>query len=188
MTDVASAQLACLAWSRIFSPLVPPEWRADAWQLLELPGTWAEAETEFWSTFEVGLPGPRVSLLLHAALGRDGGRAREDWLRVASHLGLVWEEHTLPPDHLGIACELLACAVHAGEDVLVRELCTRYLRPWCEAARARLAADAGALGALPSRFEADLRSIEAEASAPGIRGPIERGATNAGVDLGRARP
>jgi hypothetical protein len=158
MTDAASAPLRLMAWSRIWSPLVPEEWREDAWQALELPGAWSQVEAAFWPTFHVGLPAPRVPLLLHAALGRDGGQSREDWLRVASHLGLTFSDHTLPPDHLGIACELLACALRDEEDVLVRELCTRYLRPWCAWARSRLAAEAGPLGALPARFEADLRS------------------------------
>jgi hypothetical protein len=159
MMDRATAQRACLAWSRIWSPLVPDAWRDDAWERLALPGAWTDVEKDFWSTFHVGLPAPRVTLLLHAALGRDGGRGREDWLRIASHLGLVWSEHTLPPDHLGVACEILACAIHGEEDVLVREACARYLRPWCEAAHARLAAEAGPLAALPARFAADLREI-----------------------------
>jgi hypothetical protein len=167
MTDGAREPLRLLAWSRVFSPLVPEEWREDAWRALELPGAWPQVEAAFWPTFHVGLPAPRVPLLLHAALGSDGGRAREDWLRVASHLGLTWsEDRTLPPDHLGVACELLACALRAEEDVLVRELCARYLLPWCEAARARLAAEAGPLGELPARFAADLRSAAGAGVAP----------------------
>jgi hypothetical protein len=164
MTDAASDPIRLLAWSRIWSPLVSEEMREDAWRALELPGAWSRVEAAFWPTFHVGLPAPRVPLLLHAALGRDGGQAREDWLRVASHLGLTWSEgRTLPPDHLGIACELLACALRAEEDVLVRELCTRYLRPWCEWARARLAAEEGTLAVLPAVFEADLRCVAANA-------------------------
>lgn len=165
MTDAASVPLRLMAWSRIWSPLVPEEWREDAWQALELPGEWSQVEAAFWPTFHVGLPAPRVPLLLHAALNRDGGQAREDWMRVASHLGLTWSEHTLPPDHLGIACELLACALRNDEDVLVRELCTRYLRPWCDWARVQLAGEEGPLGALPVRFEADLRDAAGTATA-----------------------
>lgn len=163
MTAVVSEPLRLVAWSRIWSPLVPEAWREDAWDALGLPGSWSQVEAEFWPTFHVGMPAPRVPLLLHAALGRDGGRAREDWMRVASHLGLRWSEHSLPPDHLGVASELLACALQAEEDVLVRELCERYLRPWCEVARARLGGDEGPLATLPARFAADLRGAAASA-------------------------
>jgi len=41
-------------------------------------------------------------------------------------------EHQLPPDQLGVVCEVLACAIEAEEPVLVRELRARYLLPWCE--------------------------------------------------------
>jgi hypothetical protein len=155
--------LRLVAWSRVWSPLVPEAWRAEAWQQLALPGSWGAWEAEFWSSFHVGLPTPRVPLLLHAALGRDGGHAREDWMRAASHLGLRFGEAMLPPDHLGVAAEVLACAVQADEAVLVRELCSRYLRPWCEVARARLAACASPLAALPVRFEVELASAEQRA-------------------------
>lgn len=161
MTERAHEALRLVAWSRIWSPLVPEEWRAEAWELLELPGAWSEVAPEFWPTFHVGLPAPRVPLLLHAALGRDGGHAREDWMRAAAHLRLRSSEHTLPPDHLGVAAEVVASALQAGEDVLVRELCARYLRPWCELARARLAGGVPALAALPARFEAELRAAGA---------------------------
>jgi hypothetical protein len=150
--------LRFVAWSRLFSPLVPESWREEAWALLGLPGAWAHVAPDFWSTFHVGLPGPRVSLLLHAGLGVDGGRAREDWMRVASHLGLEWAEHTLPPDHLGVAAEVFACALGAGEDVLVRELGARYLQPWCERARQRLEGAPEPFRAVPERFAADLAS------------------------------
>lgn len=172
----ASSETSCLAWSRVWSPLVPNEWRREAFELLALPGRWSELEPAFWSTFHVGMPAPRVPLLLHAALGRDGGRAREDWLRVASHLGLVFAEHTLPPDHLAVACELLAAALRAGEDVLVRELCSRYLRPWSDFARARLAADEPALSALAASFAADLAGIAdaAERGGCAVSDPVGR--------------
>jgi len=161
VTALADAALRLVTWSRVWSPLVPEAWRREAWELLELPGAWASVSAELWSTFHVGLPAPRVPLLLHAALGRDGGPVREDWMRAAAHLGLRFGERTLPPDHLGVATEVLACALQAEEPVLVRELCARYLRPWCEVARARLAT--AALAALPERFEAELRAAENQA-------------------------
>lgn len=159
MKEGAGAALRFVAWSRVWSPLVPDTWRADAWETLALPGSWAASEPGFWPTFHVGLPAPRVPLLLHAALGKDGSAAREDWLRAASHLGLSASEHILPPDHLGVACEVLACALQAEDDVLVRELRARYLEPWCRVARLRLAADESPLAALAARFEADLLAL-----------------------------
>jgi len=118
---------------------------------------WSEVEPDFWPTFQTGLPAPRVPLLLHAALHRDGGGAREDWIRVMDHIGLVWNDgQALPPDHLGPACEVLACAIERRETVLVGELCRRYLLPWCAVANDRLEEDT-ILGQLPLRFESDLR-------------------------------
>lgn len=153
------AGLLFIAWSRVWSPLVPEPMRDDAWQLLELPDRWSLHEPEFWQTFHVGVPAPPVPLLLHAALGVAGDVAREDWMRVMTHLGLAWQGHRLPPDHLGPACEILACAIEAGEAVLIEELCQRYLLAWCQLARARLADSGTALERLPKRFEADLRGL-----------------------------
>lgn len=153
------ASLSFIAWSRLFSPLAPEEWREEAWQALELPIDESDGTSAFWSVFVVGLPAPEVPLLLHAALGRDGGVVREDWMRVISHLGLTWSEHSLPPDHLGAACEVLACAIEAEETVLIRELCKRYLIPWSEVAHARLSQRDDSLATLPHRFERDLRAL-----------------------------
>jgi hypothetical protein len=155
LSDPGAVRFA--AWARIWSPLVSDEEKRVAWRGLDLPGTWTEVEADFWPTFHAGLPAPPVPLLLHAALQRDGGGAREDWVRVMEHLGLVWNGRALPPDHLGPACEVLACALELRESVLVAELCRRYLLPWCVVARERLPADSPLAG-LPRRFESDLRS------------------------------
>jgi hypothetical protein len=151
------AALALLAWSRIWSPVVPDELREEAWSTLALPGSYAARSSEFWSTFQVGNPLPRVPLTLHAALQLDGGAAREDWMRVAQFLALEWNEVHLPPDQLGAACEIYAIAVAREEPVLIEELRRRYLVPWCEFAKARLDQEAPHLSFLPRRFEADLR-------------------------------
>lgn len=153
------AALPFVAWSRVWSPLAPRAWREEAWQALSLPGCFADCESDFLSAFVVGLPTPDVPLLFHAALGRDGGTVREDWMRVIQHLGLRWNQQALPPDHLGAACDVLVCAITREEDILIRELCRRYLEPWCAAATARLAGQGGAIARLPEAFAEDLRGV-----------------------------
>lgn len=153
------AALPFIAWSRVFSPLANGEWRDEAWQALALPGRFADRESEFLSAFVVGLPTPTVPLVLHAALGRDGGAVREDWMRVIRHLELEWSEQTLPPDHLGTACDVVASAILHEEEVLIRELCKRYFNPWCAVASERLAGACDALARLPQAFAKDLAVI-----------------------------
>jgi hypothetical protein len=155
----AAAALPLIAWSRIWSPLIPGELREEAWRALELPDSFEHYDAEFWTTFQVAAPVPQVPLLLHAALAREGAAVREDWMRVAEHLGLRWDGVHLPPDQLGVACELYACAVERDEPVLIEELRQRYLLPWCSFARTRLDDGASRLGFLPERFEADLRAV-----------------------------
>ena len=153
--------LTFLAWSRVWSPLVPPAWRAEAWQALGMAGSFEEREAEYWRTFHFGVPSPRVPLLLHAALGRDGGQVREDWMRVFQFLGLRFDGPTLAPDHLGPACEALASALENRDLILVGELRERYLEPWCRVAQARLAPDAHTLAELPAAFATDLARFAA---------------------------
>lgn len=150
------AALPFVAWSRVFSPLASAASREEAWQALSLPGQFADCESAFLNAFVVGLPEPDVPILLHAALGRDGGAVREDWMRVIHHLGLHWNDKALPPDHLGVACDVLTCAIQREESVLVRELRERYLDPWCAFARERLAGKERAIACIPEMFAADL--------------------------------
>lgn len=154
----SDAALPFLAWSHLFSSMVTKEIRAAAWEALELPARFEDASAEYWNTFQTGVPAPPVPLLLHGALGRPGQSVREDWLRVMEHLGLSWNEMHLPPDQLGAACEVYACAVQAGEGVLVEELRSRYLLPWCEAAEAILRARESTLVFIPRLFAEDLRA------------------------------
>jgi TorA maturation chaperone TorD len=64
-----------------------------------------------------------------------------DWMRVMSHLALKPGDQVLPPDHLAICCEIFAQAVARGEDLIVQELRSRYLLPWCDAAAGRLSGE-----------------------------------------------
>jgi hypothetical protein len=153
------AVLPFVAWSRVWSPLAPEAWREEAWQALSLPGRFADCESAFISAFVVGLPAPDVPLLLHATLGRDGGVVREDWMRVINHLGLRSKGKSLPPDHLGAACDVLAYAILCEESVLSGELRKRYLEPWCAAASERLAGKDHAIASLSEVFAADLAAV-----------------------------
>lgn len=159
MRTSAEAALPFVAWARVFSPLASEAERDEAWRALDLPGGWSACESEFVGTFWFGLPGPPVPLLLHAALSREGGAVREDWMRVIGHLDLRWTDHVLPPDHLGADCEVLARAIEREETVLIRELVKRYLEPWCAVARARLAGRTDAVAQLPEYFARDLAAL-----------------------------
>jgi TorA maturation chaperone TorD len=159
----AAAALPLIAWSRIWSPVVPDELREEAWRALDLPDSFEHYSAEFWTTFEVGAPTPVVPLLLHAALEREGAAVREDWMRVAGHLALRWGDVHVPPDQLGAACELYACAIEREEPVLIEELRRRYLLPWCAVARTRLDGASSRLAFLPERFKADLLALRTAA-------------------------
>ena len=135
--------------------------REQAWNALGLARPYSECKEEYWNIFHVGVPMPKVPLLLHAALMREGGAMREDWLRVMHNLDLRWNnEARLPPDQLGIACEVYAFAIDQGEALLVSELSSRYLLPWCEVAEKKLADEKNDLVFLPQAFREDLQSVE----------------------------
>jgi len=161
--DSTTAALPFVAWSRIWSPVAPEPLRREAWEALALPGSFEELGPEFWSTFHVGSPAPKVPLLLHAALQLEGASARGDWMRAMSYLELRFDEFHLPPDQLGAACEVYACAIESEEPVLIEELRRRYLLPWCRFARERLTREDSSLAFLPEQFEADLLAVDAGA-------------------------
>jgi len=152
-----------LAWARIWSPLGDDAGREEAWTALGLPGRFADARVDYWSLCHG--PDAPVPLLLHAGLGQDGAAAREALLRVMDHLGLGWSEHPLPPDHLGVVCEVLACAIDAEEPVLASGLRARYLLPWCETVSARLVSGSP-IAALVGEFRADLDPPEPPCTVP----------------------
>jgi hypothetical protein len=158
------AALPFALWARVWSPLSPDAWREEAWAALELPAAWPACESDFLGAFVVGWPAPDVPLLLHAALGRDGGAVREEWMRVIAHLGLHLGDRALPPDHLGAACEVLACAIEREETLLVRELLKRYFEPWCEVALSRLSGRHDDLARLPACFAGDLGAVASRLS------------------------
>ena len=160
MTETSTnAALAMIAWSRIWSPIVPEELRAEAWEALELPGDYEDHKVDYWSIFHTGTPAPKIPLLLHAALGMDGSNAREDWIRVLSHFELEWKDMHMPPDQLGIACEIYACAIEKEEPFLITELRKKYLSPWCAYASHMLADENPALKEVVEKFAEDLASI-----------------------------
>lgn len=143
MTRLAASteSLVLIAWARVWSPMVQVEWFQEAWQALRLPNDPDLRDMEFCSLFHVGVPAPRVSLLLHATLNQPGDVVRMDWMRVMSHLALKPGDQVLPPDHLAICCEIFAQAAARGEDLIVHELRARYLLPWCGAAARRLSGE-----------------------------------------------
>jgi TorA maturation chaperone TorD len=161
MTDeVRALALQFVAWARVWSPTAPRELRVEAWEALELSSSFSENESDYWAAFHVGDPMPPMPLVFHAALGLEGGHAREEWMRILSFIGLRWSEETLPPDHLAPGCEALAAAIDREDDVMVAEICKRYMLPWCETARQRLGVmPGGAMLDLSERFDADLRML-----------------------------
>lgn len=157
MSEASSnSALPFIAWARIWSPIVPEDLRSNAWDSLELEDRYETHKTDYWSTFHSGMPSPKVPLLLHAALDMDGAAAREDWLRVISHLGLQWDDMHLPPDQLGVCCDIYACAIEREETVLVNELLNRYLLPWCEFGADMLQSENHPMAFMVERFKESL--------------------------------
>lgn len=144
------------AWAGVWSPVVPASTRAACWAALDLPETFTAIEPLYWSVFHAAAPVPRVPLLLHSALDRPGAAVREEWLRLIGFLDLRWRHHTLPPDHLAAACEVLAAAVENADAMLSRELCRRYLLPWCAVAAERLREDNSPLLRIVDCFAEDV--------------------------------
>ena len=160
MTEASiNAALPLIAWSRIWSPIIPEDLRAEAWEALELPDKYENHKADYWSTFHSGAPAPKIPTLLHAALNTDGSNTREDWIRVLSHFELEWQDMHMPPDQLGVACEIYACAIEREENFLVSELRSKYLYPWCNFADAMLADEGPVLQELVKQFRADLEAI-----------------------------
>jgi len=148
--------MTLLQWARVWSPVVPVEETCTAWRALGLPGDAEALHAEFLATFHYGAPLPVVPLLLHHTLNMPGDGAREDWMRALSWLELQYGDKRLPPDHLAVACEIVAVAQARGENVLVDELRRRYLLPWCSAASERLAKAGSDLLAITECFAQDL--------------------------------
>lgn len=163
MSASSEQALVILAWSRLWSPVVEESDRAAVWKALDLPGEYDDSKAEYWSTFHAGVPEPPQSLILHAALRQEGSAVREDWLRVLNYLELDWAATHLPPDQLGAACEIYACAIEREEPVLVEELRQRYLLPWCDAAEQKLRQEESKLVPVVESFRRDLLAISVAA-------------------------
>lgn len=146
--------LRLLDWARVWSPSAPVAERVASWAALGLGEPCVLWDHPFVAAFVVAAPVPRVPLLLHAALGRDGSAVREEWLRILAILDLEWHELRLPPDHLAVATELLAVAVAWCEVVLAFGILDRYLVPWANVAAERL--DGEPLAALVAAYRSDL--------------------------------
>jgi len=159
-------------WARVWSPVVPTPLAHDAWRALGLPGDPEGMQPEFMSAFHFGAPAPRVPLLLHHTLNLPGDSTREDWMRVMAWLDLGFGGVRLPPDHLAIACEVIAVALGRGERVIVEELLRRYLLPWSSMAIDRLTSANHPLAAVAERFATDLRACGDTASASRVGGGI----------------
>jgi hypothetical protein len=149
-----------LDWARVWSPVVPVAETNAAWRTLGLPGDPAALHADFLATFHYGVPVPAVPLVLHHTLNRPGDSAREDWMRVLAWLDLAFGDVRLPPDHLAIACEVLAVAQARNERVILHELLERYVRPWCDVARHRLERTGSPLLPVVERFSAMLADAD----------------------------
>lgn len=124
-----------LNWSILFSPLQDNASLAVAWENLGLDGEFDDAMAQAYvRTFMVDIPQPKIPLLFSATLQREASACREDWMRIASHLGMQRVGASLQPDHLALACELLAHAWVQGDTVLLQGIGERYLMPWLEMA------------------------------------------------------
>lgn len=148
--------LPFLLWARIWSQLVPDEERAEAWGILDLPSSFGAQQEAYWSAFHIGVSGPPVPLLFHAALGLDGANVREDLMRVSNYLGLQMSGSRLPPDHLAAATEVFAMVIDRREPMLTEELGRRYFLPWCAYAERKLAETAPSLRPLAQQFGKDI--------------------------------
>ncbi len=129
--------LLFIAWSRAWSPLIEAQLRRESVDLLTqgLPADW---ENHYWSTFHFANPQAPIPLLLHAALNLNGNQLREEFTRVAYHLQMSVSDHPLPPDHIAGVCELMAKAIEADEQLILRKLSQHYLLPWCDFARQQM--------------------------------------------------
>lgn len=146
--------LRLLHWALLWSPLRDDSLGNDTWQALGLPGNYLAIAPRFNQMFFIDLPAPRIGLLFSAALGREAGACREEWMRIAEHLGMERIGPSLPPDHLALACEILAHSIQQQEKVLCKGIMQRYLQPWL--AQAKAACEQDELQQMLQRFEEDL--------------------------------
>ncbi|CBL45595.1 hypothetical protein HDN1F_20120 [gamma proteobacterium HdN1] len=155
---LTSPAIRLLDWSTLFSPIAETTEHALAWSHLGLAGTFDENTRKAYnSTFLISMPQPQVPLLFSSLLQREASACREDWMRVAAHLGLSREGASLPPDHIALACELLAHAWNRNERVLLEGAVERYFLPWLELAMERC--DSSLKERLLAEFQQDITTL-----------------------------
>lgn len=133
--NVAPDPYRFLHWAMLFSPLRDDDLAADAWETLQLPGDFSAIATDFNRCFVLDYPAPKASPIFSALLQREAGACREEWMRIAAHLDLARTGPSLPPDHLALACEIIAHAITRNEQVLLQGILERYVMPWIRAAQ-----------------------------------------------------
>jgi len=127
-----------LLWARLWSPLLDRnEFEAFAAQQ-ELPQAVQRGYESVFNLFHAGFPAPAVSCLMHVSLNQDGGRVREDIVRVLSFMELQWSEHRLPPDHIAVLCDILAALLYEQQYPLANLVLERYILPWLDCAQLQL--------------------------------------------------
>lgn len=123
-----------LHWAMLWSPLRDESLGEEAWECLGLPGRYQDQAVAFTQAFILDLPAPVASPMFSVTLQREAGACREECMRIADYLGMERTGPSLPPDHLALACEMLAHGLRQQEQVLSEGLVERYLTPWIDTA------------------------------------------------------
>ena len=85
---------------------------------------------------------------------------------IVSSVSVALKDRQVKNKRLDKIKNVLAAAgqVRPGEVLSREELSRRYLLPWCDFARERLAQEESRLAFLPEQFEADLLAVDASAT------------------------
>lgn len=132
-----------LLWAKLWSPFMDREQFQRSAQQQDLSEPVQHSYDAIFNLFHVGFPAPTVSALMHASLNQDGGRVREDIVRILSFMDLQWSEQRLPPDHIAVLCDILAALVYERQLPLANLLLERYILPWLTISNDQLGSIAG---------------------------------------------